>query len=105
LHASPQADFFERFGSPDELGLLGHGAQLGRLDQNRRSRGLLCVGLKAAQKHELHGKSEEKAARLHGTPRATKFTGPSGGKYSTQIHFATFIKILSVAALIFRLAW
>jgi hypothetical protein len=45
LDAGSQIDFFEGLGTPDELELFGHRAQLGRLDQHRRRpRGLSVRG-------------------------------------------------------------
>ena len=47
LHAGPQIDFFKRLGPPDVLGLLFHGPQLRRLDQDSRHRSRL-LGVRQA---------------------------------------------------------
>jgi hypothetical protein len=59
LHASPQIDFFERLGATDKLGLLGHRAELRRLDQDRwRWSGLLGMRRQADQGCDLCGKDK-----------------------------------------------
>ena len=70
LHTRPQIDLFERLGAPDELGLLGHRAQLGRLDQHRRRRpGLLGKCGRESGQGRKHDENEREMFSSHDRPQ------------------------------------